>query len=136
MLSFGQSGMRQFGGVGMMIAEPRIRLTIRTADRIEAIGPMADRAMEFARRVSSNLHLPESAGCRIEIESAPREHIGLGTGTQLGLAIATGLHALHSLEQPAPAELAQVADRCGRSSIGTHGFAAGGLLVEAGRRAA
>jgi beta-RFAP synthase len=52
------------------------------------------------------------------------------------LAISGGLHALHSLDPPPPAELARIAGRCQRSSIGTHGFAAGGLLVEAGRRAA
>jgi len=135
MLSFGHSGVRQFGGVGLMVAAPRIRLQIAASDRIEATGPLADRAAEFARRVIENLRLPKSTGCRINIESAPREHIGLGTGTQLGLAIAAGLHALHSLEPPPPAELARIAGRCQRSSIGTHGFAAGGLLVEAGRRA-
>jgi beta-RFAP synthase len=32
-------------------------------------------------------------------------------------------------------ELARLAGRCHRSSIGTHGFASGGLLVESGRRA-
>ena len=97
MLSFGQSGVRQFGGVGLMIAEPRIRLQITAADRIEAVGPLADRAVQFARRVSENLGLTHSTGCRIELDSAPREHVGLGTGTQLGLAIAAGLRALHSL---------------------------------------
>src|SRR5258708_792538 len=121
MLSFGQSGVRQFGGVGLMIAEPRIRLQITAADGIEAIGPLCERAVQFARRVSENLGLARSAGCRIEIESAPRDHIGLGTGTQLGLAIAAGLRALHSLPPASPADLAQLAGRCQRSSIGTHG---------------
>jgi beta-ribofuranosylaminobenzene 5'-phosphate synthase len=135
MLSFGQSGVRQFGGVGLMIAEPRIRLQLTAADRIEASGPLAERAVQFARRVSENLGLAHSTGCLVEVESAPREHVGLGTGTQLGLAIAAGLRALHSLPPASPAELARLAGRCQRSSIGTHGFARGGLLVEAGRRA-
>jgi beta-ribofuranosylaminobenzene 5'-phosphate synthase len=136
MLSFGQSGVRQFGGVGLMIADPRIRLQITAADRIEANGPLADRAVQFARRVSENLGITHSIGCHIELESAPREHVGLGTGTQLGLAIAAGLCALHSLPPSSPTELARLAGRCQRSSIGTHGFASGGLLFEAGRRAA
>jgi beta-ribofuranosylaminobenzene 5'-phosphate synthase len=136
MLSFGQSGVRQFGGVGLMIAEPRIRLQITAAERFEAVGPLADRAVQFAQRVIEKLGLTHSTGCRIEVESAPREHVGLGTGTQLGLAIAAGLHALHSLPPASPAELARLAGRSQRSSIGTHGFARGGLLVEAGRRAA
>ena len=136
MLSFGQSRVRQFGGIGLMIAEPRIRLQLTAADRIEAFGPLADRAVQFARRMSENLGLAHSTGCRIEVEFGPREHVGLGTGTQLGLAIAAGLRALHSLPPASPADLAQLAGRCQRSSIGTHGFARGGLLVEAGERTA
>ncbi|HEV2973194.1 MAG TPA: beta-ribofuranosylaminobenzene 5'-phosphate synthase family protein [Pirellulales bacterium] len=135
MFSFGQAGVRQFGGVGAMIAEPGIRLQITAADRVDATGPLARRGAEFARTAMAALRLPPTIGCRIEIESAPREHIGLGTGTQLGLAIAAGINALFSLAPILPEELARIAGRCQRSSIGTHGFAVGGLLVEAGRYA-
>ena len=168
MLSFGQSGVRQFGGVGLMIDEPGIRLRITLADRLECTGPLAARAEQFARRALTALDenaadseqrhdsrvpllarravppLPNGGpsllskpavalGCRIEIEAAPREHIGLGTGTQLGLAIAAGLNALRGSPAIPTAELARLAGRAERSSIGTHGFAAGGLLVEAGK---
>src|SRR6516225_692886 len=51
MLSFGQSGVRQFGGVGLMIDEPGIRLKITRADRLECVGPLAERAEQFARRI-------------------------------------------------------------------------------------
>jgi beta-ribofuranosylaminobenzene 5'-phosphate synthase len=135
MFSFGQAGVRQFGGVGAMIAEPGIRLKITAADRIDATGPLARRAAEFARGAIAALRLPPTFGCRIEIESAPRDHIGLGTGTQLGLAIAAGINALFSLAPLLPEDLARIAGRCQRSSIGTHGFAVGGLLVEAGKHA-
>ena len=134
MFSFGQSGERQFGGVGLMIDEPAIRLRMSPGERIRAIGPLADRAAEFARRVLGQLDAKSRCGVRIEIESAPREHVGLGSGTQLGMAVAAGIYALHSTDAAATAELARLAGRSGRSSIGTHGFAAGGLLVEAGRR--
>ena len=68
---------RRFGGVGLMIAEPQIRLMIAAAHCIEAFGPLAGRAVEFARHVIADLQLPESTGCRIAIEAAPREHVGL-----------------------------------------------------------
>jgi beta-RFAP synthase len=136
MFSFGQAGVRQFGGVGAMIAEPGIRLKITAADRVDASGPLARRAAEFARTAIAALRLPPTFGCRIETESAPREHVGLGTGTQLGLAIAAAINALFSLAPLLPEDLARIAGRCQRSSIGTHGFAVGGLLVEAGRQVA
>jgi beta-RFAP synthase len=134
MFSFGQSGERQFGGVGLMIEKPAIRMRISPAERIETYGPLADRAAEFVRRVIDQLDGKPRCGVRIEIESAPREHVGLGSGTQLGMAIAAGICALRSSDATATAELARLAGRSGRSSIGTHGFAVGGLLVEAGRR--
>jgi beta-ribofuranosylaminobenzene 5'-phosphate synthase len=139
MLSFGHSGVRQFGGVGLMVDDPGIRLRITPSDRLECQGPLAERAEQFARRVMTTLdghpggEQRHGSGCRIEIESAPREHIGLGTGTQLGLAIAAGINALRGSPDRLPAELACLAGRAERSSIGTHGFAAGGLLVEAGK---
>jgi beta-ribofuranosylaminobenzene 5'-phosphate synthase len=142
MLSFGQSGARQFGGVGLMIAEPGIRLRITPADRIECSGPLTERAEVFARRVLETLRGTARreqwhwAGCRIEIDSAPREHIGLGTGTQLGLAIAAGISSLAGSPALSAAALARLAGRGERSSIGTHGFAVGGLLIEAGKYAA
>lgn len=117
-----------------MIDEPAIRLRISPAERIETVGPLAERAAEFARRVLGQLDVKPPSGVQIEIESAPREHIGLGSGTQLGMAIAAGICALHSSDAAATAELARLAGRSGRSSIGTHGFAVGGLLIEAGRR--
>ncbi|HKD38332.1 MAG TPA: beta-ribofuranosylaminobenzene 5'-phosphate synthase family protein [Pirellulales bacterium] len=133
MFSFGQSGIRQFGGVGLMIDEPAIRLRISPAERIEATGPLADRAVKFARHIIGECATPDPPGVRIEIEAAPREHVGLGSGTQLGLAVAAGIAALHSTEPLPIAKLARLAGRCGRSAIGTHGFAVGGMLVEAGR---
>jgi beta-ribofuranosylaminobenzene 5'-phosphate synthase len=161
MLSFGQSGVRQFGGVGLMIDEPGIRLKITRADRLECVGPLAERAEKFARRIIAGISdtvqgatgqrsaadpldrgYPAASGrdgaggaigVRIEIESAPREHVGLGTGTQLGLAVAAGIKAIFGDFGRLPLELARLAGRAERSSIGTHGFAAGGLLVEAGK---
>ncbi len=77
-------------------------------------------------------HLP---ACRIEVLSAPAEHVGLGTGTQLSLAVVAGLNAFLGRQELEPAELAALAGRGERSAIGTYGFAHGGLLVETGKTA-
>ena len=67
------------------------------------------------------------------VESAPREHAGLGLGTQLTLAAGVALTQFSGInEPPSPYELAAELGRGRRSSVGTHGFAHGGLVVEAG----
>ena len=83
-----------------MIDRPGLRLTLQGADHFEVRGPLADRAAEFARRLFQALGHPGDPPCRIQIESAPPEHVGLGTGTQLGLAVASALHPL-LMTQPA-----------------------------------
>ncbi len=125
---------RQFGGVGAMIAGPGITVKLKAAERLEVAGPLADRAARFARLATAALGVVGEPACRIEIASAPREHVGLGTGTQLALAVAAAMHAFFGRPPPLPADLARTVGRGQRSAIGTHGFAAGGLLVEAGKR--
>ena len=119
-----------------MVADPGIRLRVRPAPLLGATGPLADRALDFVRRTAAAMKLPSLPQCHLHIESAPREHIGLGTGTQLGMAVATAIHILAGEPLGLPGELAATVGRGQRSAIGSHGFAVGGLLVEAGKRQA
>ena len=131
MLSFGQSGLPRYGGVGAMIDSPRLEIELVAADRLEAHGPDAQRAEELARLAIAHWQL--AAGCRIAIVAAPPPHVGFGTGTQMALAIAAGLLALHGRPTSDAVELARPMGRAGRSAVGTYGFSMGGLIVEAGR---
>jgi len=133
LLSFGAGAGRQFGGLGAMIRRPGLKLTLRASDRFEVQGPLAERAAEFARRLARALGLPGDPLCRIDIQSAPPEHVGLGTGTQLGLAVASALHPLLASGPATVQQLAAIVGRGTRSAIGTHGFASGGLLFEQGK---
>lgn len=127
----GTSG-RQFGGVGAMVERPGLRLVIRPCDQPEATGPLADRAIAFARRWAE-FHKLTLPNCRIDIAAAPPEHAGLGTGTQLGLAVAAGLSAFVGLPSQSPQELALSVGRGLRSAVGTYGFVQGGIIVEQGK---
>jgi beta-RFAP synthase len=71
--------------------------------------------------------------CEVRVLAAPQEHIGLGTGTQLGLAVVAGLNAWLGGPTLAPIELALSAGRGLRSAVGTYGFVHGGLIVEQGK---
>src|SRR4029077_12920928 len=59
-------------------------------------------------------------------------HAGLGSGTQLALAVARTLAELYDIDAAASG-LASATGRACRSAIGTWTFAGGGLVVEGGR---
>ncbi|MFO0841006.1 MAG: hypothetical protein U0797_01225 [Gemmataceae bacterium] len=125
----------------MMIDAPGLSLRVEPSNGWSAEGPLAERALEFAYRavglapavrtagINPAAHLPPR---RIIVESAPREHVGLGVGTQLGLAVARGLAASWGIEASVPA-LAKSVGRGLRSALGVYGFEQGGVLVEAGK---
>jgi len=133
MFSFGQPRMRQFGGAGAMLDRPGLELRITPAERFEVDGPSSPRVREFAEHVLRALNLRAAPRCRLTVVAAPPEHVGLGSGTQLGLAVAAALNAFLGRPRLEPRDLARLAGRGKRSAIGTYGFAAGGMLVEAGK---
>ena len=135
MFAFGDTGIRQFGGAGAMIERPGVRLTISPSAQLEVDGPLSDRAIDFARRWALARSVAEEPRCRVEIVAAPRQHVGLGVGTQLGLSVAAGLNAFFDHSAESPPELARSVGRAKRSAVGTYGFAHGGLLAECGRLA-
>jgi beta-RFAP synthase len=127
----GLSG-RRFGGAGVMVEEPGLEVEAAPAAELTAAGPLAERALEIAKRFASAAELPPRA--HVKVVRAPREHVGLGTGTQLALAVAAALDRVSSGSQPArgAVELAALAGRGQRSAIGVHGFAEGGFIADAG----
>jgi beta-ribofuranosylaminobenzene 5'-phosphate synthase len=151
MLSFGVPGMRAYGGVGVMIDRPGVHLRITRGQaapggRLHATGPLADRAAAFARSCVAAWQLGDDAACTIDVVQVPGSHAGLGSGTQLGLAVAAGMRQLFrpSATQPASdavirfdtsdaVELARAVGRGRRSCVGVYGFSDGGLIVEGGR---
>lgn len=132
LLSFGAAG-RQFGGVGAMVQRPGLRLRLTPAAAFEAAGPLCSRVAEFARRWARSAALPGPPACRIEVLDAPPQHVGLGTGTQLGLSVAAGLNAACGRGAVSPVELAASVGRGRRSAVGTYGFVHGGFIVERGK---
>lgn len=125
---------RQYGGVGLMIEAPGVQVTAEPAAAWSVEGPLADRALTFVSRFI--LTLPPNAlpPQRLLIEHSAAEHSGLGTGTQLGLAVARVLAVAAGQSNLDAVELGRRVGRGLRSAIGIHGFAQGGLLVEAGQR--
>jgi beta-RFAP synthase len=125
---------RRFGGVGLMVRSPGLALEVRPAPDWSAAGPLAGRALKFARRFAASFPPGAVGPHHVRVESAPPEHAGLGTGTQLGLAVARALEGASGLGPLGTADLARRVGRGLRSALGIHGFERGGFLVEAGKR--
>ncbi len=135
LFAFGQPGAREFGGVGVMIDAPAVQLRITPGDNLSTEGPSAETARRHAECVAQSDWFGRRPTCHIEILAMPPIHVGLGSGTQLALAVAAGLAAFFDVPAPSPAALAQALRRGRRSAVGQYGFFHGGLIVEAGKTA-
>lgn len=122
---------RRFGGVGAPAPGVSVRVTVSPAGDVVAEGSESERAADFARRFLAYHRI--RGGARIVVERSIPAHAGLGSGTQLGLAIAKALGELYRVTAT-PVELARAVGRAKRSAVGTWTFAGGGFVVEGGRR--
>jgi beta-ribofuranosylaminobenzene 5'-phosphate synthase len=136
LLGWGPLARRQFGGIGLMIDAPGIELIAEPASSWSVEGPLANRVEPLVRQIQKQMRqdgvtLPAA---RVRIVHAPREHVGMGVGTQLSLAAARVMLELAGVTEPAIDELARLTGRGRRSGIGLHGFQQGGLIVDGGRK--
>lgn len=122
---------RRFGGMGAAIPTPSLLVEAARAEDVEVEGADAERSAAFARRILASYGQP--GGVRLRVHRGIPPHVGLGSGTQLGLAIARAVAELYELPT-VTRELARAVDRGRRSAIGTWAFESGGFILEGGRR--
>jgi len=121
---------RRFGGIGAAVPAPSLLLEARRAAELKAEGPDAGRALEFARRFAQHHGLDLRLHFCLHRSIPP--HAGLGSGTQLALAVARASAELCGLPTDVMS-LAHAVDRGRRSGVGTWTFAYGGFVLEGGR---
>ena len=124
---------RRFGSLGLALEEFSTVLSLRRAERFDAQGPDAQRASDYLRRLLDDHDPPTSVALRV-LQAIP-EHVGLGSGTQLALAVGQAFSTLFDLPFSVPALAARL-DRGARSGIGIGAFEDGGFVVDGGRGAA
>ena len=121
---------RWFGGIGASAPDPTLIVSVSPSATLAAEGDDAERALGYARRFQE--HFKSKRGALVQVHRSLPAHVGLGSGTQLALAVGRGLAELHGVSIDAPT-LARAVGRARRSAIGTWTFAHGGLVVEGGR---
>lgn len=123
---------RKFGGLGLSIDAPATRLTLERAEATRVAGAEAERAGALLERAVAAL--APGKRFRLTVDAAIPSHSGLGSGTQLALAIAAALRRLEDLPADIDADAALL-QRGARSGLGAGLFTRGGLIVDGGRGA-
>jgi beta-ribofuranosylaminobenzene 5'-phosphate synthase len=121
---------RRFGSIGLAIHGLRTSITISAASRMGVTGPDNERVHGYLKTMQRALDSESAYHVRIN-EIVPA-HAGLGSGTQIALAVAAGVRRFHGL----PLDVRGDAIRLGRgarSGVGIGLFDHGGLVVDGGR---
>ena len=122
---------RKFGSIGLSITNVETSVTASYSDDIDIKGIFLKRAENYAEQILS--HFGIDGGVELSINSAIPEHAGLGSGTQLSLAIASAISHLYEIPKNHPSYLASILHRGTRSGIGIGTFVYGGFVVDGGR---
>ncbi|MGE3529060.1 MAG: GHMP kinase [Methyloceanibacter sp.] len=122
---------RPFGSFGLSLEAPRTRLVLARAERLAVKGPEGERAERYLRQIATSSGI--EARYNLLIAEAIPPHAGLGSGTQLALAVGTAFAALEGLRLDPRAIAAQLG-RGARSGIGIATFAQGGAVLDEGPR--
>ena len=121
---------RMFGGLGVGIDHPNIIVEAQNAENFSVTGQETDLTTVLAKRFFSAYKMEPKV--QINVVQAIPAHIGLGSGTQFSLAIATALASLFDVEATIP-ELAVAMRRARRTAVGTSIFEWGGFVVDGGK---
>ncbi len=117
------------GSLGLAISYPNVVLEASKGENIEAEG----KERVLVKRLASMFltHFKIRSGAHIEVKSTIPRHVGLGSKTQLSLAVAGALSRIYGTESTVR-ELAITMKRGGTSGIGVAAFEKGGLVLDCG----
>jgi len=121
---------RRFGSVGVSLDQPSLRIEGQLSEKTQVTGPQSERVQALLSTLSHHFHFKKSV--EIDIKHAIPSHSGLGSGTQLALAVGTLVSHLHGTPVSAR-DLASALDRGNRSGIGIGAFESGGFILDGGR---
>ena len=86
---------RRFGSLGLTIDDIATKIIVHRADHINVSGDETGRVLDYAKKFCERKGL--TSGCHIEVIEQILNHSGLGSGTQLALAIGTAIAKLYEL---------------------------------------
>ena len=118
-----------FGSFGLSLDRPTTRLKLQRADAYAVTGPEAERAERYLKEIAASCGVDHAY--RLHMDAVIPPHSGLGSGTQLALAVGSAFAALEGLKL-LPLEIAGRLARGARSGIGMATFEVGGAVLDGG----
>ncbi|HEY8084647.1 MAG TPA: beta-ribofuranosylaminobenzene 5'-phosphate synthase family protein [Methylophilaceae bacterium] len=123
---------RRFGSIGLALDSPSAEVMATARSDFTAEGEWAERVVQYAQDFAQKAGI--NGGAHFSVQGVIPRHAGLGSGTQMGLAVGSLLSALYGLGLTVQ-QIAAITERGARSGIGIGAFEQGGLLVDGGRGA-
>jgi len=120
-----------FGSSGLSLNRPSTRITLQRAEAFAVSGPESERAARYLKSIAESCGVAHAY--RLHVHRAIPPHAGLGSGTQLALAVGSALAAAEGIAL-SPQEIATRLGRGARSGIGIATFEAGGAVLDSGPR--
>lgn len=126
---------RRYGSLGVAISgiSTRLRVLPETDSAPRKDTPEANRIARYRDLILAGLNLDTKPV--IALDDCIPGHAGLGSGTQLALAVGRGIAEAYEIDI-STAEIATMMKRGARSGIGISVFDLGGFVVDLGRGAA
>jgi beta-RFAP synthase len=121
---------RRFGSIGLAINGLKTSITFNAASQLRVTGPENERVRGYLQAMQRALHIEDS--CHVRIDEVVPAHAGLGSGTQIALAVAAGVRRFHGLPLDVRGDAIRL-ERGARSGVGIGLFDHGGLVVDGGR---
>lgn len=121
---------RHFGSIGVALNEINTRISVSYAEQLTLSGMPSERALKSIKQLCATLNVSDKL--HFEISSCIPEHVGLGSGTQMSIALGLALSEYYQLGLNVR-DIASLTARGTRSGIGIAIFEQGGLVVDGGR---
>lgn len=117
------------GGVGLALNEPYTEITAKEDEDVMIKGSAIN--LDRFRISASKMAEFCDKGIEIEVISDYEAHVGLGSGTQISLAVGKAFSELYDLNLTTR-QIAEIMGRGGTSGIGVSVFDYGGFIVDGG----
>jgi beta-ribofuranosylaminobenzene 5'-phosphate synthase len=121
---------RRFGSIGLAITGLKTSVTFNAASQLRVTGPENERVRGYLQTMQRALDIEST--CHVRIDEVVPAHAGLGSGTQIALAVAAGVRRFHGLPLDVRGDAIRL-ERGARSGVGIGLFDHGGLVVDGGR---
>lgn len=125
-----ESTGRTYGSLGVSLNAPETIVKVAKSEKPLIDAKNQDYVAKIVDNLAKSLKIDENFSLKI-LQTIP-EHAGLGSGTQMALAIGASLNDLFQLNLSV-AQIAAASQRGARSGIGIGAFEHGGFLVDAGK---